>query len=84
MRSDYLPATAVCCACGHLIHEEQINGCIEGTIAHTNDKGDMLIDPFVGYVCRECKVKMQDYIKGGIKAARRRKDAMDKQDSSCD
>lgn len=84
MRADYLPATAVCCDCGHLIHEDQINGCIEGTITHTDDGGNLLVDPFVGYICKECKKRKQEFIRGGIKAAKRRKDELDKQDSSQD
>jgi hypothetical protein len=77
MRSDYLPATAVCFGCGHLIHEEQINACIEGTITHTDDndpvfKKTIAIDPFTGYLCKECKIKFRERILGGIPAAKRR------------
>jgi uncharacterized protein YlaI len=76
MRSDYLPATAVCFGCGHLIHEDQINGCVEGTITHIDDSEFMtkviVIDPFTGYLCKECKIKFKERIEGGIPAATKR------------
>lgn len=71
MRSDYLPATAVCCVCRHLVREDQINGCIEGTITH-RDRGTIKVDPFVGYLCTDCKKVMKETIEGGIPAAERR------------
>jgi hypothetical protein len=76
MRSDYLPATAVCFGCGHLIHEDQINGCVEGTITHY-DVGTfmtkvIIIDPFTGYLCNECKTIFKERIEGGIPAAKER------------
>jgi hypothetical protein len=72
MRSDYLPATAVCFCCGSLIRESQINGCVEGLITHTKEDGTILIDPFTGYLCSECKHKTKGYIEGGIPAAKER------------
>ncbi len=72
MRSDYKPATAVCCICGHLIREAQINGCIEGTIWHHDQEMTVLVDPFVGYLCTECKTTVQNNIHGGIPKAQER------------
>ncbi len=77
MRSDYQPATTVCCICGHLIHDDQICGSIEGLVSYNEYNGltkIVKIDPFMGWFCHGCKDKVKSNIQGGIKAAKKRRD----------
>jgi hypothetical protein len=73
MRSDYQPATTVCCICGHLLKDGQICGQIDGIVSYTEGTVTK-IDPFMGWFCHECLDKVRSNVQGGIKAAKKRRD----------